>query len=219
VRWPIERRRLVLEARVDETASHWDAVWQSRPRHELGWYQTPPTRSFKLIERIAPPPASVVDIGGGASPLVAELLDRGYDDVTVVDISGTALRTAREQLGARAEQVTWAHADVLTHRFDRRFDVWHDRAVFHFLTDPTQRRHYIEALDHQLAAGGRIVVATFGPDGPTSCSGLPVERYGGERLAEMLGANYVADVVETEQHRTPGGVDQQFVYAVFRRVT
>jgi SAM-dependent methyltransferase len=199
-------------------ASHWDAVWRSRRPHELGWYQSPPTRSFTLIAAFAPPPSSVIDVGGGAAPLVAELLDHGYEDLAVVDLSDTALRTARERLGARAERVTWALADVLTHRFDRQFDVWHDRAVFHFLIHPEPRRRYVEALTDQLVVGGHVVIATFGPNGPTSCSGLDVERYGGDRLAETLGTSYVARAVETEQHRTPSGIDQEFVYGVFQRV-
>jgi SAM-dependent methyltransferase len=203
---------------VGEMTSHWETVWQSRPQDELGWYQSSPTRSFKLIAQFAPPLSSVVDVGGGASPLAAELLDHGYDDVTVIDLSGSALRAAQERLGERAERVTWVQADVLTHCFDRQFDVWHDRATFHFLIDPAQRGQYVDALNDQLVLGGHVVIATFGPEGPSSCSGLPVERYGGHGLAESLGANYRADVIEIEQHQTPGGADQQFVYGVFKRV-
>jgi SAM-dependent methyltransferase len=204
---------------VNELASHWDAVWRSRPPGELGWYQTPPTRSFKLISQVAPPPASVVDIGGGAAPLVVELLDARYVDVSVVDFSETALHTAQRQLADRAAHVTWVQADVLAHRFARQFDVWHDRAVFHFLTGAEQRQQYVDALSDQLVPGGHVVMVAFGPDGPTSCSGLPVERYDADRMADALGTSYRCEAAEVEQHVTPSGVDQQFVYAAFRRVT
>ena len=149
--------------------------------------------------------------------LASELLGRGYRDITVADISGAALRAARVEYGSDAERVRWVEADVRTHDFGRRFDLWHDRAVFHFMVEEADRAAYLANLDRSLERGGHLVLATFGPEGPTSCSGLPVQRYGVAEMGEVLGGGYELLADEIRTHRTPRGGEQQFQYALFRR--
>jgi SAM-dependent methyltransferase len=197
-----------------ETRRHWEGVWTSKQPEEVSWFESRPRVSLEMIEAVGLPlDAPILDVGGGASRLAAELVDRGYEDVTVADISEAALAEAREALGRDAERVNWVVADVTGHDFGRRFALWHDRAVFHFLIDEADRRRYLEVLQRSLAPGGHVLIATFGPDGPTSCSGLPVVRYGAEELAAMFAP--VAKLVEhrLEVHRTPSGKDQQFLHA------
>ena len=196
------------------SVEHWERVWADREPDELSWFQASPATSLRMIAELElPPGAPVVDAGGGASRLAAELLHRGFTDVTVADISAAALEKARAALGEDADRVEWVEADVRSHDFGRRFAVWHDRAVFHFLTDEADRARYLETLSRSLTPDGHVILATFGPDGPTSCSGLPTARYGAAELAAALApvAELVSDRLET--HRTPGGSEQQFLYA------
>jgi ubiquinone/menaquinone biosynthesis C-methylase UbiE len=164
------------------------------------------------------PDAPIIDLGGGASALAGALLNRGYLDLTVADISEAALETAKRSLGDRADAITWVKADVRDHDFGRRFAAWHDRAVFHFMAEPEDRSAYLDTLRRSLAPGGHVIVATFGPAGPTRCSGLPVARYGSDDLREAFDG--VAGLVDShlEEHRTPSGKPQQFLYAHLRAV-
>ncbi len=197
---------------------HWDTVHRERRADEVSWYQRHPTRSLELVDATGiGHDAAIVDVGGGASTLVDHLLDAGYSDVTVLDLSAIGLEQARRRLGARARLVDWVSADVRSWRPDRAYDLWHDRAVLHFLVDPGDRKRYVETLRAALAPGGHAIVATFGPDGPEQCSGLPVVRYDTEDLTVLLGAGFRLVEHRLDDHRTPGGVAQQFLYARFRR--
>jgi SAM-dependent methyltransferase len=196
---------------------HWESVWEARSAEEVSWFQADPATSLRLIESVTEPGAAVIDIGSGATRLVEALLACGYRDLTVLDISASALSRARERLANDAAEVTWIVEDVTTFRPRRHFDLWHDRAVLHFLTEAADRRAYRRTVKRCIADGGHVVVATFGPDGPVSCSGLPVMRHDQRSLAETLGDDFEPiDYVE-EEHRTPGGATQQFLYGLFRR--
>jgi SAM-dependent methyltransferase len=161
--------------------------------------------------------AAIVDVGGGASRLAAELRRRGHTDVTVLDLSVQALEIARADLGEAAGGVTWVEGDVRSHDFGRRFDLWHDRAAFHFMVEPPDRDAYLATLDRTLRPGGHLILATFGPQGPTQCSGLPVYRYDAATLSETLGADYELVSSRLVEHRTPAGRKQQFLYAHLER--
>ena len=158
--------------------------------------------------------AAILDVGGGASSLAAELADRGYRDITVVDISESALRKGPAGDRPAVRKVV---ADVRTHDFGRVFDLWHDRAFMHFLVTEEDQAAYLESLERALGPGGHVVIATFGPDGPQRCSGLPVKRYGADELASRLGREFALVSSRTIEHRTPSGGAQQFLYAHFRR--
>lgn len=198
---------------------HWGNVWNGRDPEETSWYQSRPTTSLELIEAVAPDvSASVLDVGGGASTLVDHLLDAGYEDVTVLDIAPESLERAQDRLGEDAERVTWRVGDVARVELDRTWDVWHDRAVFHFLSDPGEKAAYRRQLEAAVPVGGHAVVATFAPGGPRMCSGLPVVRYDAEAIADTLGdAVELVDARRTT-HTTPWDAEQRFQYAVLERV-
>jgi SAM-dependent methyltransferase len=173
----------------------------------------------QLIGAVAPAKDSkIVDIGGGASRVVDRLLDDGYTDVTVVDLSAAALDLARARLGDRAGGVTWCVADAREMRLPEEVDVWHDRAVFHFLTEEADRAGYLDSVRKTLRVGGHVVIATFGPGGPERCSGLPVERYDSDKLSRVFGPEFALVSQLVKQHLTPAGTTQEFIYAVLRRV-
>ena len=195
-------------------ASHWDDVYDRVGADRVSWYQTDAAVSASLIAA-AGPVGSVVDISGRASVLVDELLTGGVGDVTVLDLSPQALDVARRRLGPRAAQVWWLNQDVRTWRPDRRFDLWHDRAVFHFLTDPADRDAYRTALRQALQPRGYLVIGTFATDGPTHCSGLPVSRYGPDTLAGQFPDLEVVEARRVE-HVTPGGTTQPFTWLLLR---
>jgi SAM-dependent methyltransferase len=197
---------------------HWEGVHRSKAAGDVSWFQERPDLSLALIEAAGIEPDSrVIDVGGGVSRLVDHLLDRGFRRLTVLDISSAALDESRRRLGERADQVAWIEADITVAAPDGPFDLWHDRAVFHFLTDPDQRRAYCAALLAAIAPGGHAVVATFAEDGPQRCSGLEVVRYSPERLHATLDPSLELISVRHEQHRTPAGKNQSFVYCLFRR--
>lgn len=199
--------------------AHWDAVYAAKQPTEASWYQPRPTRSLELLrESGAGAGTSVIDVGGGDSTLVDALLEQGFHRVTVLDVSRAALARARARLGAAAERVTWIEADVTRVELPpARYDVWHDRAAFHFLTDAEDRARYVERAACALRPGGSLVLATFAPEGPARCSGLQVVRYAPGALARELGPAFALQHDVSEVHRTPAGVGQRFTYAVFRR--
>ncbi|MFO7954148.1 class I SAM-dependent methyltransferase [Thioalkalivibrio sp.] len=201
------------------TRQHWEHVYQTRATDAVGWYQAEARMSRALIEVVAPDrDAVIVDIGGGASVLADELLAAGYRNLTVVDLSGAALAKARERIGARASEVEWQEADVLEYPFpEASLDVWHDRAVFHFLTDPDQRARYASKMRRALRSGGLVVIGTFAPDGPETCSGLPVERHSPDTLQDVFGPECVLVQSQREVHVTPGATEQPFNWCVFRK--
>jgi len=196
---------------------HWDRIYRSRAASDVSWYQPEATVSLELIRRAAPDlDSAIVDVGGGASTLVDGLLDAGYRDVTVLDLSAAALEVARNRLGPRASGVTWVEGDILTVPLASGFAVWHDRAVFHFLTDPRDRDRYIARAGEAVMAGGHVIVASFAPDGPTRCSGLEVVRYSPEGMHAEWGAGFrLVDSVR-EEHHTPSGAIQAFTYCLCR---
>jgi len=186
---------------------------------DVSWFQATPSISLELIGRAAPNvSARVIDVGGGASTLVDGLLERGYTDITVLDVSDTALAKVRARLGDAASRVRWLSSDALTVELpDAHYDVWHDRAVFHFLIDRVDRDTYMTQVRRAVRPGGYVLIATFAEDGPMTCSGLPVARYSAESLrAEFDGGFELVENVH-EQHRTPSGSLQPFVYCLFSR--
>ena len=196
--------------------SHWETVYQTHKPDEVSWFQPEARLSLELIRSVAPNGRSrIIDVGGGPSRLVDGLLALGYIDVTVLDLSPTALAQARQRLGAMASRVLWVEADALTDTLPpASFDVWHDRAVFHFLTSPADRRRYIEQVRRVVRPGGHVLVATFADDGPTHCSGLPVERYGATTLHGKFGAGFRLVSSHREEHITPSGKLQPFTYCL-----
>ena len=201
---------------MDTFLSHWQRVYRNKPVSELSWFQASPARSLELIRDLClPKDAKIIDVGGGASTLVDELLALGYRNLTVLDIAKEALEAAQRRLGAAASRVNWIVSDVTTFEPLGRFDLWHDRAVFHFLFDEEDQRRYRSVLLRALSTDGHVVIATFGPEGPDRCSGLPTVRYSCEELSTVLDGNLTLKNAETEEHLTPGGVRQQFQYCVF----
>lgn len=204
---------------MTDRQAHWEHVYRTRQPTEVSWFQTEPARSLALLAEAGVGPASaIIDVGGGDSTLVDALLARGFRDVTVLDLSASALARARERVGASGQGVAWLQADVTRVGLPAgRFDAWHDRAVFHFLTGPADRARYVAAAHDALRPGGTLVVATFAADGPTRCSGLDVARYDDEALAREFGDGFGLERGAREAHRTPAGVEQRFTYAVLRR--
>ena len=197
----------------DVRKEHWDRVYTAKRPKELSWYQPIPARSLALIRDTGVPlSAPILDVGGGTSTLVDHLLDAGYDDESVLDIAAGALDAARVRVGAAMGRVNWIEAEITKFEPPRRYAVWHDRAVFHFLTERTERERYLEVLRRALQPRGHLVLATFGPDGPTRCSGLDVQRYSVEQVGVLLGPDFQLCVHELEEHRTPAGATQQFLY-------
>ena len=199
--------------------THWEQVYATKQSAEVSWYQSQPTRSLELItEAGAGRDSAIIDVGGGDSTLVDALLDRQIGRVTVLDLSAAALARARERLGRSAESVTWIEADVTRAELPAAaYDVWHDRALFHFLTDAADRKCYAATAAAALRPGGTCIVATFASDGPTRCSGLEVVRYSPEALAQELGTAFVLRHGFADVHETPSGTEQRFTYAVLRR--
>jgi trans-aconitate methyltransferase len=196
---------------------HWDAVYERWATTDVSWFQREPIRSLELIATTgAAAEDPIIDVGGGASTLVDRLLDGGHTDVTVLDIADSALAASRSRLGSAGDQVRWVVADVLTWQPNRQYLVWHDRAVFHFLTDQADREGYRQVLNAALAPGGSVVVGTFAADGPTSCSGLPAARYASGELAEQFPDLDVMTAVR-EEHVTPAGRVQPFTWLLLRR--
>ena len=201
-----------------ERREHWDRIYRRNAPSELSWYQTEPTISLELIRRVAPDLEwPIIDVGGGASTLVDGLLDAGYRDVTVLDLSGAALAVARARLGERAASVRWVEANVLAAPLaPAAYAVWHDRAVFHFLTEPRDRAAYVAAAHAAVRCGGHVIVASFALDGPTRCSGLDVVRYSPDSMHAQFGAGFrLLDSVRDEHH-TPSGAIQAFTYCLCR---
>lgn len=195
---------------------HWQNVYTTKGDMEVSWHEEVPELSLRLIAEAEPAGGSVVDIGGGASRLVDQLLARGHSHVTVLDISASALARSRERIGMD-DRVEWIVADVTRWQPKRRFDVWHDRAAFHFLTDPGDRAAYLEALDKGTGPGSRVIIGTFALDGPEKCSGLPVMRYDAESLAAVLGPAFDLRQSLQHEHATPWGGRQLFHFGIFDR--
>ena len=198
--------------------AHWEQVYTSRDETEVSWFQDNPTPSLELIELTRRGrDTGIIDIGGGASRLADGLLERGFRDLTVLDISAAALDLAALRLGRRASRVQWIVADVTEWQPSRRFDIWHDRAVFHFLVDPADRAAYVTRLNCALVPGGHAIIATFAADGPDTCSGLPVRRYDAASLATELGVEFTLVKSRPHDHATPWNSSQRFQFSVFQK--
>lgn len=197
---------------------HWEHVYASKPTTDVSWFQEHAEQSLRLIADTGVPlTASIIDVGGGASTLVDDLLEQGYTSLSVLDISAAALQSAQKRLGDRAAQVQWIEGDITeTVLPAHAYDVWHDRAVFHFLTEPAQRHAYVERVFRAVKPGGHVIVSTFAEDGPLQCSGLPVMRYSADALHAEFGAAFKLLRHESEAHRTPAGNIQKFIYCYCR---
>ena len=198
--------------------THWETVYTTKAENEVSWFQDNPALSLELIDLVRPAhDAAIVDVGGGASRLVDNLLARGFERVTVLDISQAALDVAKARLGRRASQVQWIAADVTKWRPPETFDLWHDRAAFHFLVDAADRAAYVARLKKAVKPGGHVIIGTFAIDGPEKCSGLPVNRYDAARLSEELGTGFALIHARAHDHITPWHSQQHFQFCVFRR--
>lgn len=198
---------------------HWEAVYLTKQSTELSWYQPHAEESVKIIqEQNIPESASIIDVGGGSSTLVDDLLEKGFRNITVLDISGSALETAKARLGEKGETVRWLELNVLDSRLPGlHYEVWHDRAVFHFLTSKADRVAYVQSVLHALKPGGLVIVATFAKDGPSRCSGLPVMQYDAEGIHEEFGDSFEMVGHDRSLHQTPTGKEQKFVYCFCRK--
>lgn len=193
--------------------AHWNEAYRSKGTQQVSWYQHRPDMSLALIAATGiSKNAGIIDVGGGASTLVDYLLDEGYTQLAVLDVSGVALDDSRARLGERANAVEWFEADIITFEPPHRFGLWHDRAVFHFLTEHGDRNAYVATLRRTLEPGGSVIIATFSPKGPPKCSGLEVVRYDETKIMEEFGAEFLLLEVRSETHVTPRQVDQHFNY-------
>ncbi len=201
---------------MDEYKQHWETVYQTKQANEVSWTQETPQTSLDFIRSLnLPKSASIIDIGGGDSKLVDFLLDEGYENLTVLDISATALERAKARLGERAEKVNWIVADITDFKPDTSYDVWHDRAAFHFLTDNEQIEKYLNIV--HAAVTGFLLIGTFSEDGPKKCSGLEIKQYSGTSLENVFKRDFTKIACKTEDHITPFNTIQNFTFCSFKR--
>lgn len=200
--------------------SHWEHIYQTKDATQVSWYQDHSRQSLRFIAQTGiAKTGQIIDVGGGASVLVDDLLRDGYQHITVLDISAAALETARHRLGAQADKVTWLETDILKAKLPQRiYDLWHDRAVFHFLTEPEDRRRYVNVVKEAVKPGGHVIVATFASDGPERCSGLQVSRYDPLSLHHEFGSDFDLLDSTSEVHYTPFGTEQKFIYCYCRKI-
>jgi SAM-dependent methyltransferase len=218
----VDRRSHARKEAVTELdrQAHWDNVYATKGEQDVSWFQASPTVSLDLIHATGvTPDARIIDIGGGASRLVDALLDQGFEAVTILDLSEKALATTKVRLGARAAKVRWLVADVTTWEPSETYDAWHDRAAFHFLTEPKDRIAYAERVSRAVRPGGHVIIGTFAPDGPERCSGLPVARHDAGSLGETLGRAFRLIETRRHDHHTPAGGTQRFQFSRFQRIT
>jgi ubiquinone/menaquinone biosynthesis C-methylase UbiE len=203
-----------------QNKEHWEKVYTTKAPDSVSWFQPRAELSMRLIRDTGlGRDATIIDVGGGASTLVDDLLEDGYRAVTVLDLSGAALAETRHRLSDKGESVHWVEADITQAVFEPySFDIWHDRAVFHFLTTDEDRKAYVKQVLRALKPGGHVIMATFGTNGPAQCSGLPVMRYAPEELHSEFGAAFTLLTHEEQVHHTPFGTDQQFIYCMCRKM-
>jgi SAM-dependent methyltransferase len=202
-----------------DASRYWDDIYRARSPQEVSWYEAVPEMSLNRIRAaITEGARSVVDVGGGASSLVDHLIRIRLPRIAVLDVAETSLEASRQRLGNLQDRVEWITADVTKVHDIGQFDIWHDRAVFHFLTDPSDRASYVSLCERTVRPAGIAIVATFAHDGPKTCSGLPVHRYAAEGLAQRCGPRFELIDSERHVHTTPGGAQQAFLYASFRRL-
>jgi SAM-dependent methyltransferase len=204
---------------MTDRKQHWERVYANKSSLEVSWYQDEPRQSLELIHRSGiGKDAPLIDVGGGASLLIDWLLADGYRQLAVLDISGAALAVVRQRLGERAADIEWHEADVTQFSAPHPFSLWHDRAVFHFLTAAEDRRRYVEVLNRTLVSGGHVVIAAFAPGGPTRCSGLEIVQYDAAKLMAELGPDFRLEEQQTETHLTPAGKEQLFWFFRLRKL-
>jgi len=204
---------------TDDRKLHWENVYSTKGETDVSWFQESPAPSLELIHLVkAKQSDAIVDVGGGASRLVDSLLAEGFSDLTALDLSAAALDTARKRLGAKGEEVKWIVGDATLWEPPQTYDVWHDRAAFHFLTDATQQAAYMERLKRALKTEGHLIMGTFALDGPEKCSGLPVARHSSDSLAELLGPGFELVDSRRHNHSTPWGSVQRFQFSTFKRI-
>lgn len=204
---------------IKDSKSHWENIYKTKASTQVSWYQEHLQISLRLIEQTGiEKTARIIDIGGGASTLVDDLLKRGFKQITVIDISSAAIDAARKRPGSLADDVTWIEADItkvaLPHHY---YDLWHDRAVFHFLTSAEERQRYVETVKQSLKPRGHVIISTFAPDGPPKCSGLDVVRYSPKSLHDEFGNEFELIESASEAHVTPSGTKQKFIYCYLRK--
>lgn len=198
--------------------AHWQNVYATKAEREVSWFQENPAPSLDLIAATGiSSDAAIIDIGGGASRLVDHLLDNGFRRVSILDLSARALEEAKKRLGRRGDEVDWIVADITAWQPPRMYDLWHDRAAFHFLTEPADRDAYVACLKKAVRPGGHVIIATFARDGPERCSGLPIVRYDAASLSKILGSDFMLVGERRHAHATPWGAVQQFQFSTFRR--
>ena len=198
--------------------AHWENVYTTKAEHTVSWFQESPDISLDLIRATeVTTSAAIIDVGGGASRLIDSLLDNGFKDLTVLDLSEKALAMSKARLGARSAHVEWVVADITTWEASQTYDVWHDRAALHFLTDPKDRAAYAQIISKAVHTGGHVIIGTFAPDGPERCSGLPIVRHDATTLGELLGPSFEPIESRRHNHQTPAGVTQQFQFSRYRR--
>ena len=199
--------------------AHWENVYATKDEHTVSWFQERPDISLDLIRATGvKTSASIIDIGGGASRLVDALIDEGFEAITVLDLSEKALTTSKARLGARGAHVQWVVADITTWEPPQSYDVWHDRAALHFLTDPKDRAAYAERVSRAVRPGGHVIIGTFALDGSERCSGLPIVRYDAASLGKILGPSFELIGSKRHEHHTPAGAIQRFQFSRFRRL-
>lgn len=204
---------------MNNPKEHWEKVYQTKQADSVSWFQQHATRSLQIIRSLgATSDARIIDVGGGASTLVDDLLTDGFEHLTVLDLSASALEVARNRVATLGKRVTWTAGDIRDLLLpDHTYDIWHDRAVFHFLTDPADRAAYVQQVMKSVKPGGHVIVATFAPNGPEQCSGLPVARYAPDQLHGEFGPAFELLEHASEEHRTPWGSVQHFVYCHCRK--
>ncbi len=199
--------------------SHWEKIYATKELNEVSWYQARPDISLAFLEQFnMPKNAKIIDVGGGDSLLVDYLLEKGYTDVTVLDISEKALQRAKKRLGNRAEKVTWITADAAEFVATEQYDFWHDRAAFHFLTDEDSISHYIDNVEKNINPGGYLIIGTFSENGPEKCSGLPIRQYSEKTMHAVLQAFFKKIKCLTVEHLTPSQKIQEFIFCSFKRL-
>ena len=200
--------------------THWETVYETKSDQQVSWYREHLDNSLQLILKTkVGKEAAIIDVGGGSSTLADDLLENGFADVSVLDISAAALKKSQERLGNRAAQIEWIEVDITEVSLpENHYDVWHDRAVFHFLTDENDRKKYVELVMRSLKVGGHIIVASFGENGPQKCSGLAVVRYNPETMHSEFGKNFKLVKSITETHETPFQTTQEFIYCYCRMI-
>ncbi|MCY1531078.1 Methyltransferase domain protein [compost metagenome] len=198
--------------------AHWEKIYHTKPLEQVSWYQPIPVTSLEFINELEVPlNARIIDIGGGDSFLAEHLLDLGYQDITVLDISEQAIQRAKERLEHRADQVKWIVSDILDFVPDTPYDLWHDRAAFHFLIDDEDVKRYVQIVNDGLAATGNVLIGTFALDGPAKCSGIDIRQYSEETLNNCLKADFEQVKSRSVHHATPFDTLQHFVFSCFRK--